>query len=288
MSSLDPGLCLSCRHALNRATNKGTTYLRCGLAATDDRFPKYPRLPVVSCAGFASPAAAGWRGTVDACTRVVLAALGDQLVGVYLHGSAASGDWTDSSDVDLLAVVVDAARADWRVIGGRLIDRPGAPLEMSVVERSAAAEPGAPWPFLLHVSDRRVVLGEDRSGDPDLLLHYAVVRARGTTVTGPPIEEVFGPVPDQQVRTALASELAWGLEKSDAAYAVLNACRAHAFAATGRLLSKLEGARWGELNLSAYGELIRGAAAAQHHSQRFSPDPGEVSALVSHVLGVLR
>ena len=49
---IDPGLCLSCQHALIRPTNKGTTYLRCGLAATDDRFPKYPRLPVTSCRGF--------------------------------------------------------------------------------------------------------------------------------------------------------------------------------------------------------------------------------------------
>lgn len=56
MFSLDAGLCLSCRHALIRPTKKGTVYLRCGLAAVDDRFPKYPRLPVVSCLGF-EPAA---------------------------------------------------------------------------------------------------------------------------------------------------------------------------------------------------------------------------------------
>ncbi|MFC6715399.1 hypothetical protein [Branchiibius cervicis] len=56
MFSLDAGLCLSCRHALIRPTKKGTVYLRCGLAATDDRFPRYPRLPVLQCAGF-DPAA---------------------------------------------------------------------------------------------------------------------------------------------------------------------------------------------------------------------------------------
>lgn len=46
------GLCGRCRHALLRPTNRGTTYLRCGLAAADDRFPKYPRLPVTECAGY--------------------------------------------------------------------------------------------------------------------------------------------------------------------------------------------------------------------------------------------
>lgn len=46
------GLCGSCRHAIVRPTNRGTVYLRCGLAAVDDRFAKYPRLPVVRCSGY--------------------------------------------------------------------------------------------------------------------------------------------------------------------------------------------------------------------------------------------
>lgn len=46
------GLCGDCRHAIVRPTNRGTIYLRCGLAAVDERFAKYPRLPVVRCAGY--------------------------------------------------------------------------------------------------------------------------------------------------------------------------------------------------------------------------------------------
>jgi hypothetical protein len=45
------GLCGDCRHAIVRPTKRGTVYLRCGLAALDDRFAKYPRLPVISCPG---------------------------------------------------------------------------------------------------------------------------------------------------------------------------------------------------------------------------------------------
>jgi hypothetical protein len=45
-------LCDSCRHALLRPTRRGTVYLRCGLAATDARFAKYPVLPVLRCPGF--------------------------------------------------------------------------------------------------------------------------------------------------------------------------------------------------------------------------------------------
>ena len=46
------GLCGRCVHALVRPTRRGTAYLRCALAATDARFPKYPRLPVERCIGF--------------------------------------------------------------------------------------------------------------------------------------------------------------------------------------------------------------------------------------------
>jgi hypothetical protein len=31
---------------------RGSTFWLCELNATDPRFPKYPRLPVVACAGF--------------------------------------------------------------------------------------------------------------------------------------------------------------------------------------------------------------------------------------------
>jgi hypothetical protein len=48
----DPGLCGHCVHAIIRPTRRGTVYLRCGLAATDSRFAKYPRLPVLQCDGY--------------------------------------------------------------------------------------------------------------------------------------------------------------------------------------------------------------------------------------------
>jgi hypothetical protein len=46
------GLCGRCRFALLNRTRRGTVYLRCGLAAEDPRFAKYPPLPVLSCPGF--------------------------------------------------------------------------------------------------------------------------------------------------------------------------------------------------------------------------------------------
>jgi hypothetical protein len=50
---VDPGLCGYCRYASVKATHRGTTYLRCTRSAWDERLPKYPRLPVRDCPGFA-------------------------------------------------------------------------------------------------------------------------------------------------------------------------------------------------------------------------------------------
>jgi hypothetical protein len=46
------GLCATCRHAQAIVSSKGSVFLLCGLSKTDPRFPKYPQLPVLSCAGY--------------------------------------------------------------------------------------------------------------------------------------------------------------------------------------------------------------------------------------------
>jgi hypothetical protein len=45
------GLCAACAH-LDLLRSPRSIFVRCGLAAADARFPRYPRLPVVACAGF--------------------------------------------------------------------------------------------------------------------------------------------------------------------------------------------------------------------------------------------
>ena len=45
------GLCRMCRHA-RPVTTPRSTFWMCGLAATDPRFEKYPRLPMLACAGY--------------------------------------------------------------------------------------------------------------------------------------------------------------------------------------------------------------------------------------------
>ena len=48
----DPGLCATCRHAQAITSDRGSSFLRCALSNVDPGFPKYPRLPVIECAGW--------------------------------------------------------------------------------------------------------------------------------------------------------------------------------------------------------------------------------------------
>jgi len=46
------GLCATCRHQRIVRTTRGSVFSLCERSRTDPAFPKYPRLPVLSCAGF--------------------------------------------------------------------------------------------------------------------------------------------------------------------------------------------------------------------------------------------
>ncbi len=61
-----PGLCATCEH-LNLLASPRSVFVRCGLAAADGVFPRYPPLPVLHCRGYraATPAPGGAPGDPD-------------------------------------------------------------------------------------------------------------------------------------------------------------------------------------------------------------------------------
>jgi hypothetical protein len=46
------GLCDACRHQRVVRTRRGSTFSLCLRSKADPAYPRYPRLPVVSCDGF--------------------------------------------------------------------------------------------------------------------------------------------------------------------------------------------------------------------------------------------
>lgn len=47
-----PGLCASCRHARIVTSDRGQQFWFCERSQTNPAFPKYPTLPVLTCAGY--------------------------------------------------------------------------------------------------------------------------------------------------------------------------------------------------------------------------------------------
>jgi hypothetical protein len=47
------GLCADCVHARRIESARGAVFFLCELSVTDPHFAKYPRLPVISCSGYA-------------------------------------------------------------------------------------------------------------------------------------------------------------------------------------------------------------------------------------------
>ncbi|HSD76543.1 MAG TPA: hypothetical protein VLA98_04035 [Solirubrobacteraceae bacterium] len=60
------GLCDSCRHQRLVSNTRGSTFTLCERSRADERYPRYPRVPVLACPGH-EPRAGG--AVSDAAAR---------------------------------------------------------------------------------------------------------------------------------------------------------------------------------------------------------------------------
>lgn len=194
------------------------------------------------------------------------AALGDAMVGLYLHGSLAMGCFNPlTSDVDLLVVVGrELNAAEREQVGEHLVDadrRYANPVELSVVTTAAMRPLRHPAAYEFHFGRDRVErfragrVDFTRGGtDPDLAAHVTVALARGVALLGPPVADVFGAVPRAAYLDSIIGDHHWSAELIMAGpdtgttvvppYGVLNAGRVLAAASDGAILSKAESASW--------------------------------------------
>lgn len=178
--------------------------------------------------------------------------LGDDLVGVYLHGSFALGCGNPNrSDLDMLVVTQRALSDEERAAFGQFpagsYDRPDwpRPLELS----SLMLERLTPWrhpaPYDLHLATPRLVGPGD---DSDLAAHVTVTRRAGIALLGPPARDVFPEVPRADYEDALLRDFdsAWWLAgPQQMRYAILSLPRVWATLAEPDVLhTKETGAVW--------------------------------------------
>jgi predicted nucleotidyltransferase len=213
------------------------------------------------------------------------------LVGVYLHGSAATGCFNpDRSDIDLLVVARQTVAPEQRrAVAELLLARSGAPypIELTLLTTEQLHPWRHPTPVEFHYSEmRRASLAQQVADselpsraltDPDLAAHIMVVRARGRVLVGAPIDEVLPEVPAADFRQVILADLDWIGHHSTTIYGVLNTCRILAYLDGQGLLSKAEGADWALDHLPAtYRATITKARSAYHHGSDEPCSPQEV------------
>jgi len=59
MNAPDSGLCAQCVHSKEIRTDRGSAFTMCLRSFSEPQYPKYPRLPVLTCAGFEAETISG-------------------------------------------------------------------------------------------------------------------------------------------------------------------------------------------------------------------------------------
>jgi len=189
--------------------------------------------------------------------------LGNDLVGVYLHGSLAMGCFNlDRSDIDLLAVTGHGMPPQTKRTVTELLLRCSAapcPVEISILSERQLHPWQYPTPYEFHYSEdwrerfeNGLSSGEwqkwncSTPTDADLAAHITVIQHRGICLHGKPIAEAFPVVPREHYLESILGDFDWGQERltGNPVYFILNACRIAAYLREGKVLSKDEGGEW--------------------------------------------
>lgn len=244
---------------------------------------------------------------LDALTRRLRDTLGEALVGAYLQGSFAVGDFDADSDVDFIVVTAgELSQADVSALTAMHEEVYALPstwaqhLEGSYVPLNVLrARPRAGemlW-YLDHGSQELV-----RSDHCNTLVVRAVVRDDGVPLLGPPPKTLLDPVPVDALRREISATMRrWGSEilaDPDAyrnrfyqGFIVLNYCRMLHDLVAGRPSSKRVGAAWARNRLDpGWAGLIDRAWSCRPDpaaSVRQAPDPADFEATLRFLEGVL-
>ena len=232
--------------------------------------------------------------------------LGENLVGVYLHGSAAMGCFNEKkSDIDLLVVAEKELSDDVKLrymdmVVGLNDEAPPKGIEMSVVRRAVCRPFVYPTPFELHFSvahldwyrKNPVDYTEKMKGvDKDLAAHFTITLRRGKCLYGKAIPEVFEPVKREFYFDSIRNDVADAEDavSENPVYVILNLCRVLAYGQDGLILSKREGGEWGLANLPGeYHGLIASALEAYSSDASLVPDDGLAVRFAAYMLERIR
>lgn len=233
--------------------------------------------------------------------------LEDNLVGIYLHGSAVMGCFNAAeSDIDLLIVVkedmsnhVKRSYMDMVIRLNKQAPKKG--IELSIVKECVCNPFVYPTPFVLHFSiahlnwyqaDPEDYVEKMKGTDKDLAAHFTIIYHRGKTLCGKDIKEVFGEVPGEDYMDSIWSDIEGAVEEinENPMYITLNLCRVLAFKREGLILSKQEGGEWGITHISSpeYRDMISGALKEYRTGDKMILDEALAAEFAQFMLGQIK
>ena len=192
--------------------------------------------------------------------------LGDELIGVYLHGSIALDAFNpDSGDIDILVVVKDSIDIQVKLEIARdiiEIDKKPCPLEMSAVKLSDARNWKTPGNCVFHYSDfwtekymerfsnpdADVYVVDHEFPDADVTSYIKLLKQCGIVLYGREIQKVFADISDEDFWVAISADIDdYDFHDYDARYFSSNVLilgRILSFKKERRILSKYDGGIW--------------------------------------------
>ncbi|KAH7183523.1 streptomycin 3''-adenylyltransferase [Fusarium flagelliforme] len=193
---------------------------------------------------------------LDDLVKRLIDHLGDQLVGVYLFGSASYDAFEPGlSDLDVQAIVktplsTQEKQAIISHINQASLSCPATKLEF-VVYAQQSVHPASRHPqFELNLNtgpnqSDHVSLDPGQEASHWFLLDIAMGRQLGRCLHGRSIDEAFGDIPRSWILDGMADSLEWHqANEVNSTNSVLNACRSWQYMISGEFSSKVNGGKW--------------------------------------------
>ncbi len=218
-----------------------------------------------------------YQGLLDEIVEQSKQIFGEELIGIYLHGSMAMGCFhADKSDIDLILVIRDCITDTQKLqFMNYIVDAnkiaPGKGIELSIVKQKYCKPFVYPTPFELHFSNAHKQWFADNPADyiqkmngtdKDLAAHFKVIKSYGIVLYGAKIDEIFADVPRKDYIDSIWNDISGAKEEilENPVYIILNLCRVAAFLKNDLVLSKKQGGEWAVKHLaSKYHALISNA-----------------------------
>ncbi len=231
---------------------------------------------------------------------------GENLMGVYLHGSAAMGCFqAQKSDLDLLFIVKERITDSEKIEFMRHVVRlneyaPEKGIEMSVVRAEYCNPFVYPTPYELHfspdhlnrwMSDQKAYIERLQGTDKDLAAHVTITRAYGVVLYGAEISEMFAPIPKEHYMDSIWLDIQNASEDilENPVYIILNLCRVLAYQEESLILSKKEGGLWGVKHLGTpYAELVKEALSCYIEGMELTVDSALAIAFAEEMISKMK